>query len=54
MTIAPLNTVVIATESGPRMTEDNIGAAESGLSEVDLEQIDCTIARSVAPREIEP
>jgi hypothetical protein len=25
VTIAPLNTVVIATKSGPRMTEDNIG-----------------------------
>jgi hypothetical protein len=25
VTIAPLNTVVIATKSGPRTTEDNIG-----------------------------
>jgi hypothetical protein len=25
VTIAPLNTGVIATKSGPRMTEDNIG-----------------------------
>jgi hypothetical protein len=54
VTIAPLNTVVIATKGDLRMTEDRIGAAELALSEVDLEKIDCIIARSIAPREIEP
>jgi hypothetical protein len=45
--------VPIANQDEQRSTR-RIGAAELGLSEVDLEKIDCIIARSIAPREIEP